>query len=114
MALRDDVQTFLNEFKVKARTFGIDYYLRQKNTDALLHLGITANIREEIIMKLEVGDYYRGPTEDIDPKRADFYEFGTQCNGQEIYIKLSLGKFGKSPHCMSFHHPESIIDYPLR
>jgi hypothetical protein len=114
MALRDDVQTFLNEFKVKARTFGIDYYPRQKNTDALLQLGITANIREEIVMKLEVRDYYRGPTGDIDPKRSEFYEFGAQHNGQEIYVKLSLGKFSKSPHCMSFHLPEAVIDYPLR
>lgn len=59
MALRNDVQTFLNDFKVKARTFGIDYYPRQKNTDTLLQLGITAQIREEIIMKLEVRDYYQ-------------------------------------------------------
>lgn len=114
MAVRDDVQTFLNDFKVKARTFGIVYYPRQKNTDALLQLGITANIREEIIMKLEVRDYYRGPTEDIDTNRPEFYEFGTQYSGQEIYVKLSLGKFSKSPHCMSFHLPEAIIDYPLR
>ena len=114
MALRNDVQTFLNDFKVKAITFGIDYYPRQKNTEALLQLGITAHIREEIIMKLEVWDYYRGPTEDIDPKRPEFYEFGTHYNGQEIYVKLSLGKFSKSPHCMSFHIPEGIIDYPLR
>ena len=114
MALRDDVQIFLNDFKVKARTFGIDYYPRQKNTDALFQLAITANIREDIIMKLEVGDYYRGPTEVIDPKRPQFYEFGTQYDGQEIYVKLSLGKFSKSPHCMSFHLPEAVIDYPLR
>jgi len=114
MSLKDDVQIFLHDFKVKARTFGIDYYPRQKNTDALLQLGITAYIREEIIMKLEVRDYYRGPTEDIDPKRPEFYEFGTHYNGEEIYVKLSLGKFGKSPHCMSFHQPEDIIDYPLR
>jgi len=25
-------------------------------------------------MKLEVRDYYRGPTGDIDPKRSEFYE----------------------------------------
>lgn len=114
MALRDDVQIFLNNFKVKARTFGILYYPRHKNTDALLLSGINAEIRENLIMKLEVKDYYRGPTKDDDPKRPDFYEFGIIYESQEIYVKLSLGKFNKSPHCMSFHSPDDVIDYPLR
>ncbi len=48
MALKDDVQAFLNDFKAKTRTFGIVYYPRQKNTDAMLRLGINAEIREEL------------------------------------------------------------------
>jgi hypothetical protein len=36
MALKDDVQIFLNNFKIKGKTFGISYYQRKKNTDALL------------------------------------------------------------------------------
>jgi hypothetical protein len=114
MALKDDVQAFLNDFKAKTRTFGIVYYPRQKNTDAMLRLGINAEIREELILKLEVKDYYRGPTRDKDQERPDFYEFGINYQGQEIYIKLSLGKFNKSPHCMSFHTPTDSIEYPLR
>jgi len=114
MALKNDVQTFLDDFKVKAKIFEINYYPRKKNTDALLQLEITAQIREEIIMKLEFRDYYRGPSGDKDPKRPEFYEFGAHYDGKEIYVKLSLGKFSKSPHCMSFHPPEDVIEYPLR
>ena len=61
-----------------------------------------------------VNDYYRGPTKDIDQKIPDYYEFGINVNNQEVYIKLSLGKFNKSPHCMSFHIAEHKLNYPLK
>lgn len=116
MATKEEVQVFLNDFKAKARTFygGIIYYPRKKNTDTLLNLGITAEMREELIMDLQVEDYFRGTLKDIDPERPDYFEFGISYKTQEIYIKLSLGKFNKSPHCMSFHFPEQPMNYPFK
>ena len=114
MALGDDVNSFLKDFKQKARTFDIIFYPRSKNTDALLQLGITAKQREEAIMKLTSENYYRWPIEDIDPKMPIYFEFGTTINGQEIYIKLNLGNFDDSPHCISFHIAEYKLEYPIR
>lgn len=114
MALKDDVETFLEEFKQKARIFEIYFYPREKNTSALLELGISARQREEVLMNLQYHDYYRGPTEDNNPERPDYFEFGVSIKNYEIYIKISRGKFNKSPQCMSFHIAEHEMDYPLK
>lgn len=114
MSLRDEVDTFLEEFKQKARIFEIVFYPRSKNYDALLSLGITPKQREELIMGLTVDNYYRGPTKDIDRDRPDYYEFGINIEDKEIYIKLTMGKFNQSPHCMSFHDAVHPLDYPLK
>lgn len=114
MGLADDVDSFLKEFKQKAKTFEIYFTPRKKNTEALLQLGITAKKREQAIMSLTVDNYYQGPTKDTTPGMPEYYEFGTVVNEKEVYIKLSLGKFNKSPLCMSFHIAEHKMDYPLR
>ena len=58
----EDVNRFLDEFKVKAKVFGIIYRNdRQKNVDALFQLGISARIRERIIFSLEGEDYSQAP-----------------------------------------------------
>jgi hypothetical protein len=115
MGLTDDVDSFLKEFKLKAKIFNeINFYPRSKNTDTLLQLEITARKREEIILALSIENYYRGPTKDTYPDRPAYYEFGTNVNNQEIYIKLSLGKYNKVPDCMSFHIADYKLEYPLR
>jgi hypothetical protein len=114
MSLREDVRVFLSDFKQKAKVYDIEYYPRQINTDTLLNLAISAQLREDFIMNLTVEDYFQGPTKDQNPKRPDYYEFGITVKGQEIYIKLSLGRFGKSPHCMSFHLAQQPMNYPLK
>jgi len=114
MALKEEAQQFLHDFKQKAKVFGIVYYPRKINLEALLELGITSEMRTEYIMNLTIADYYKGPTKDENPNRAEFYEFGLTVNGQEVYLKLSLGNFNKSPHCMSFHPSKYPIKYPLK
>ena len=91
MGSYDEVNTFLKEFKQKAKIYDPVFYPRGKNSDTLLALGITAHQRLDYLMNLTVENYYRGPTEDIDPGRPAYYEFGIIINNQEIYIKLSLG-----------------------
>ena len=108
------MDSFLKEFKLKAKIFDIVFYRGGKNDDTLLQIGISAKKREELIMEVDIENYYRGPTADDDPDRPVYFEFGVQYNRQEIYIKLSLGKFDNSPHCMSFHIAERPLNYPLR
>ena len=71
-------------------------------------------MRTEFIMNQTMTDYYKGPTKDENPNRPVYYEFGLIIKGQEVYIKLSLGNFGKSPHCMSFHTSVHPIKYPQK
>jgi hypothetical protein len=114
MSLQDTVQVFLGDFKEKARVFDIFIYPRQVNSDALLDLGITSKMREEYIMNLTYEDYFRGPTPDTTSGMPEYFEFGIELNNIVVYIKLSLGKFDKSPCCMSFHRATSPIVNPLK
>lgn len=41
----EDVNLFLEQFKVKASIFGIIYRIREKNENTLFNLGISANLR---------------------------------------------------------------------
>lgn len=113
MSLGDEVDTFLKEYKQKARTYEMVFYPRRENDDCLLELGITAKQREQIIMNLKVENYYRGPTNDASPEKPAYYEFGVKIKKKEVYIKLSLGMFDNSPHCMSFHVARYSMNYPL-
>jgi hypothetical protein len=62
----EDVQKFLEEFKIFASVFDIIVINIEKNINGILDLGITANNRKEIILNLEVENYYRGPSKDRD------------------------------------------------
>lgn len=58
----EEVNKFLDEFKVKAKVFGIIYRDdRRKNSDALIQLGISARVRERIIFSLDGEDYSQRP-----------------------------------------------------
>ncbi len=59
----DDVNRFLDEFKVKAKVFGIIYRDdRQKNVDALFQLGISARVRERIIFSWRARTTHKAPS----------------------------------------------------
>ncbi len=112
MSDKEDVQKFLDEFKLKANVFGIFFPRPEKNYYGLLDLEINANIRKEIILNLEVENYYRGPNKDRDLPQFDVWEFGYNLNERdEIYIKLSTRKEKSKCVCLSFHRAESQIKY---
>lgn len=115
MASKDDVQQFLNEFFIKYKVFGILFRdLRQKNTGALLTLEISPVKRKEIIESLKVQDYSEGPLDDKLYGIASMWVFGTVVNSTEVYIKISLGAFGSSVICISFHDAEYAMAYPFK
>jgi len=70
-------------------------------------------IRKEIILNLEVENYYRGPNKDRDRAQFEVWEFGVNLNKvDEIYIKLSTRRKKSKSICLSFHRAEFQINYP--
>ncbi len=109
----DDVKAFLNEFKIKAKAFGIIYRDdRQKNNlNSLLQLGINNVIREEIIFSLEDIDYSQGPIIDTLNKGAEMWVFGKDYNDIDLYIKISVSNRAL---CISFHEAEYPLNFPFK
>lgn len=89
---------------------------REKNRKDLSDLGITLYQVREIIHHLTHENYYKGPTVDFTTDGSITYEFGTEFDGNEIYIKLEvIDKFKwLICKCISFHKAERPIDYPLK
>ena len=111
----DDVKTFLNQFNIKARVFGIRFRDdRPKNREAILELEITHLQREEIVKNLQVQDYVEGPVVDVLHKEGEMWVFGKDVNGQEVYIKITLGYENDQAICISFHIAEHPLVYPFK
>ncbi len=113
-ATKEDVQRFLNQMKEKIKVFGIMYRDdRGKNAQALINLEITPKYRDTVIINLEVEDYSEGPVIDTLYRCGEMWVFGKDVKGQEVYIKITLGK-GSSALCISFHIAERPMNYPFK
>ena len=113
MITLEDVNKFLDEFKVKAKVFGIIFRDdRKKNSEALFSLGITGRLREKIIFSLEGEDYSQGPIVDTLNAGYDMWVFGKDYNGTELYIKITILR--NNALCISFHEAEHPINYPFK
>lgn len=109
----DDVRLFLDEFKVKARVFGIIYRddRDKNNLNTLIELGINNTIREEIIYSLEDVDYSEGPIMDRLNQGADMWVFGKDYNNVDLYIKISVSDRAL---CISFHKAAYQLPFPFK
>lgn len=115
MATKQQVELFLKDLTDKIRYMDIAFRPRDKNLDALADLDITPVKRIEYLMNLKMEDYYSGPNKDTyDTSKPDYYEFGIQIKGKEVYIKISHGLPNKRVDCMSFHVAEYPMTYPLK
>jgi hypothetical protein len=115
MATKQEVESFLKTLVDKIRYMDIAFRPRDKNLDTLAELEITPVQRIEYLMDLTADDYYSGPNKDTyDPTKPDYYEFGIQIKGKEVYIKISPGLAGKRVDCISFHIAEFPMKYPLK
>jgi len=115
MATKQEVEHFLNDFKTKLRSFRI-YFLdeRGKNSQALLDLEISPIKRKEIIERLTVDDYYKGPLEEQMYGMRPMWAFGKLIKGIEVYIKISMGLPNQDAICISFHKAEHEMTYPFK
>jgi hypothetical protein len=115
MTSKGEVESFLNQLKVKMRTFDVAFRPRDKNKQFLSEADILPLERLMYLKKLTFENYHSGPNKDnYDPGKPDYYEFGIEIKGIEVYIKISAGLPNKMIDCMSFHKAERAMTYPLR
>ena len=109
----DDVNRFLEQFKVKASVFGIIYRVRDKNEETLFNLGISAQMREKIVLSLEGTDFSHTTLGDVFDEGDVLWVFGKDYKGTELYIKITIIDNGRCL-CVSFHEAEHPINYPFK
>lgn len=108
----EDVNRFLEEFRVTAKVFGLVYRSERKvNAETLFCLGITGDIREKIIFSLEGEDYVQGPIFDALNKLGYMWIFGKDYNDVELYIKLMITDRSL---IISFHEARFPLKYPFK
>lgn len=115
MVSKQEVETYLEELRVKVKIFGILFHDdRGKNQQTLHDLEISPAKRKEIINSLKVQDYSEGPLEEKMHNILPMWVFGKQVNRQEVYIKVSMGNENSQAVCISFHISEHPINYPFK
>ncbi len=115
IASREEVERFLQNFKVKANIWPILFRdERGKNAQALADLEITPKQRETIVMELQVNDFSEGPLPDTLYKTGGMWVFGKTVKKTEVYIKITMGEVGGESICISFHTSEKAMAYPFK
>ncbi|HLP80849.1 MAG TPA: hypothetical protein VK141_02510 [Nitrosomonas sp.] len=115
MATQTEIEAFLESFHAKMRVYQIVFRDdRSKNTQALADLEIVGRERIKIIESLQSIDYCEGPIAETLYQGAEMWVFGKEVKGNDVYIKISMGKPGLSVICISFHIAEQPLTYPLK
>ncbi|MEM6800040.1 MAG: toxin [Bacteroidota bacterium] len=113
-ASREEITRFLEGFTQQKKKYGIRFYQRKKNMQALLDLEISVRQRDKVLSGLQIEDYYKGPREDGVNQGAEFWEFGVYWKKKDVYIKISIGLGEEAVRCFSFHAAERPIKYPYK
>ena len=116
MITKQEVETFLTDFKVKMKVFQILFRdERMTNTQSLLLLEMTPDTRKKVIESLTFEDYSEGPLTDSLYGIASIWVFGkNDKKGTEIYIKMSIGRPNDRVICISFHKSKHSMTYPFK
>lgn len=84
-------------------------YQEEKNMQALAQHGFTITDAKDEILGLAVGDYYKGPKQDLDQdRRGDIWEFKKKVDGIQLYIKVKVVQENGEDvlKCLSFHEDD--------
>jgi hypothetical protein len=104
MATAHEIETFLENFKVKSKVFDLIFRDdRSKNTQSLLDLELSVADRKRIIFSIVADDYSKGPVKDELYRGSDMWVFKKMVKACEVYIKISMGFPNNSTICISFH-----------
>lgn len=96
---KQEVESFLRQFYPKLEIFGIIFLDRDKNTEAIKMLGITPIARKEIVKSIAPNDYIETIIDNS--SYGEMWVFGKDYNGEELYIKITLGKPNTNTICVS-------------
>lgn len=85
---------------------------RKKNNQTLMDLNLTPKDVFDILMSLEVSDYFDGPSPDRDrPGTPDFWIFKKSVYGKTLYIKMKIEMIDETKNLakvVSFHIDETL------
>lgn len=113
MLKESDVENYLKDVKQKIKVYDLIIMERDKNRKTMSELEIYQSDCKKFILRLKTENYFKGPVKDSE-NGNDYWEFGTEIKGKEIYIKLNYGKPGKQVICISFHIAEHKIKYRFK
>ena len=104
-----DITTFLAKAKNLISIGKYDFVPRRKNLQALAQHGLTiADVKNEIL-GLVVGNYYKGPKQDLNPNRpGDIWEFKKDVDGIKFYVKVKIVQENGEDilKCLGFHEDD--------
>lgn len=104
-----DIVTFLQKVKRLITTGKYDFVPRRKNMQALAQHGLTITDAKFEILELVVGDYYKGPKQDLDPNRpGDVWGFKKDVDGTQFYVKVKIVQENGEDilKCLGFHEDD--------
>ena len=104
-----DIAAFISEVKRLLSTGKYDFVPRRKNMQALARHGLTITDARNEILELTVGDYYKGPKQDLDPNRpGDIWEFKKNIDGIQFYVKVKIVQENGEEvlKCIGFHEDD--------
>lgn len=116
---RKEVAEYLQEVKRIVSEGRFTVVRTRKFTDTVARLSLDAGSDpREVILGLEVSDYFNGPADDRDRPGEQLWEFGPHL-GQgavavRLYVKLKLDRVSDYVVCFGFHEAEKPITYPFR
>lgn len=76
---------------------------------ALAQHCLTISDAKDEIVSLVVGDYYKGPKQDLDPLRSgDIWKFKKNIDGRQFYIKVKIVQVNGEDivKCLGFHEDD--------
>ena len=81
---------------------------RDKNRNFMLEYGLLTNDIKDIILNLEVDDYYKGPEEDDAGFEGEIWVFTPTFQNIKLYIKIRLAN-NTVVICISIHEYGNFI-----
>lgn len=115
MSTKEEIISFLKTFKEKMQIWDVIFRdERGKNTQALVDLEFRPVDRKVALENLELADYSQGPIEEKLYGGSDMWVFGKTIKKKEVYIKITIGAFGGSVICISFHLAEHKMRHPYK
>jgi hypothetical protein len=114
MTQKHQVALFLLEMKRKG-SVRFRFEERSENMATLAQLGITREDAKTRVLGLKVTENSAGPiTRDLARSDQESWEFGTEVNGQLVYVKLSIPDNPERCVCVSFHFPKYPMTFPFK